>query len=122
MLMMAFSILAAAVLFGTALAIPYLRGSTAHAAPWWLAALHGVVGIAGLGCLLLALRGPPRGLDEGTASFGLVAATLLALAVLAGLGVLLMHRGRRRRAATLIGLHATLAISGFVLLAAYLFA
>ncbi len=122
MLTAAFAVLAIAVLAGTALAVQYLRGSTADAVPWPLAALHGLIGLAGLGCLVLALRGPPRGLDHGTASFGTIAATLLALAALAGLGILLMHRGRKRRAGSLIGVHATLAISGFVVLAAYLFA
>jgi hypothetical protein len=122
MLTAAFAVLAAAVLFGAALAVRFLRGAPATAVPWPAAALHGIVGIAGLGCLILALRGPPRGLDQGTASFGAIAATLLALAALAGLGILLMHRGKRRRAGTLIGLHATLAISGFVVLAAYLMA
>jgi len=122
MLTAAFAVLAAAVLFGAALAVQFVRGGTATAVPWPAAALHGFVGIAGLGCLLLALRGPPCGLGQGTASFGAIAATLLALAALAGLGVLLMHRGKKQRAGTLIGLHATLAISGFVVLAAYLMA
>jgi hypothetical protein len=122
MLIAAFVVLAAAVLKGTALAVQYLRGGDVPAPPWTLAALHGLIGVGGLCWLLLALRGPPRGLDQGTASFGAVAATLLALAALAGLGILFLHRIRKRRAGTLIGLHATLAISGFVVLAAYLWA
>jgi hypothetical protein len=122
MLTAAFAVLAAAVLFGAALAVQFVRGGNANAVPWTVAALHGIVGIAGLGCLFLALRGPQRGLDQGTASFGAIAATLLALAALAGFGVLLMRRGKKQRAGTLIGVHATLAISGFVVLAAYLMA
>ena len=51
-----------------------------------------------------------------------MAAALLAFAALAGLVILYLHRGRKRRAATLVGVHATLAVSGFVVLAAYLFA
>lgn len=120
MLIAAFAVLTTAVLFGAALAVQVLRGGPANAVPWPVAALHGIIGIAGLCCLTLALHGPPRGLDQGTASFGAIAATLLALAALAGLGILLMQRGKGRRAGTLIGLHATLAISGFVVLAAYL--
>ena len=122
MLSVAFAVLAVAVLLGAALAVRYMRGGTEHPASWTLAALHGIIGIGGLCCLVLALRGPPRGLDQGTASFGVIAATLLALAALAGLGVLLMRRGNRQRAGMLIGVHATLAVSGFVVLAAYLMA
>jgi hypothetical protein len=122
MLTTAFAVLAVAVLLGTALAVRYLRSGPANPAPWSLAALHGLIGIGGLFCLLLALRGPTRGLDQGTASFGTIAATLLAFAALAGLGVLLMRARKRQRSGTLIGLHATLAVSGFVVLAAYLLA
>jgi hypothetical protein len=117
----AFALLATAVALGTALAVLYLRSERA-AAPLLLMALHGLFGLGGLACLLLALRGPPRGLDQGTGSFGAIAAALLAAAALAGLGVLFLHRARKRRAGTLIGLHATLAVSGFVMLAAYLLA
>ncbi len=122
MLIAAFVTLAVAVLLGTALAVFYLRTTMAPAAPWPLTALHGLLGIGGLCCLVLALRGPPRGVDMGVASFGAIAAALLALAALAGLAVLLTHRLKRRRAGTLIGLHASLAVSGFVVLAAYLLA
>ena len=122
MLNVAFTVVAVAVLLGTTLAVQYLRGGIEHPTPWTLAALHGVIGIGGLCCLVLALRGPPHGLGQGTASFGVIAATLLALAALAGLGILLIRRGKKQRAGTLIGLHATLAISGFVVLAAYLVA
>lgn len=122
MLSASFAVLAAAALFGSVLAVPYLRGGTARAAPWPAAALHGIIGIGGLGLLVLGLRETPPGPDQGTAMFGPIAAALLALALLAGLVILYMHRGRKRRAATLIGVHATLAVSGFVVLAAYLFA
>lgn len=124
MLTAAFAILSAAVLLGAMRAILYLRdlrGEAAGAAPWLLTALHGLFGLGGFACLLLALRGPPRGLDRGTASFGAISAALIALAALAGFGVLLTHL-RNRRPGTLIGLHATLAVSGFVILVAYLWA
>jgi hypothetical protein len=122
MLIAAFISLGAAALLGTLLAVRYLRTETGAAAPWPLAALHGVFGIGGLCCLLLALRGPPRGLDRGTSSFGTASATLIALAALIGVWVLATHLRKRRRAGGLIGLHATLAVSGFVILAAYLLA
>lgn len=122
MLIAAFVTLAVAVLLGTTLAVLYLRGPAVPQAPWLLTVVHGLLGIGGLCCLVLALRGPPRGADLGVASFGAIAAALLSLAALAGLGAVLTHRFKRRRAGTLIGLHATLAVSGFVILAAYLLA
>ena len=125
MLIAAFVVLAAAVTLGAALAVRYLRAPAAvppRSPGWPLAAAHGVLGLGGLCLLLLALRGPPRGVELGVGSFGAISAVLLALAALAGLTVLFVHRVKRRRAATLIGLHATLAISGFVILTAYLLA
>ena len=86
MLIAAFVVLGTAVLLGSALAILRVRTDGAAAPPWWFAGLHGIFAIAGLGCLLLALRGPPRGLATGTASFGLMAAVLIVLAALVGGG------------------------------------
>jgi hypothetical protein len=124
MLTTAFVILSLAVLLGSALAIFHLRTPTdaAASAPvaWPVAALHGLLGIGGLVCLVLALRGPPRGLAQGTASFGAIATTLIALAALAGGGLLAARLRSRRPAGLLIGVHAALAVSGFVVLAAYL--
>jgi hypothetical protein len=122
MLIAAFLSLGCAVLLGTALAVFYLPTATDATVPWPLAALHGLCGIGGLVCLLFALQGPPRGLDRGTGSFGSVSATLIAAAALVGVAVLATHLRKRRRAGTLIGLHATLAVTGLVVLAAYLWA
>lgn len=119
MLTAAFVNLGIAVLLGTAIAVFYLRTGTRVPAPWPFAALHGIFAIGGLACLVLALQGPPRGLDRGTASFGAISATLLALAALAGGAVLTVRLLKQRRPGTLIALHATLAVSGFVILAAY---
>lgn len=112
--------LAGAVLLGSLLAVFYLRTTAAAAAPWLLALLHGALGIGGLGLLALTLRGPPRGLDQGTGTFGMISFGLLALAATAGIGLLVAHL-RRWRAGPLLGLHATLAVGGFVILAAYVF-
>lgn len=120
MLTIAFLVLLGAVALGSVLATLHLRGKNAPAAPWPLAATHGLLGIGGLCCLILSLGGPPRGVELGVASFGAIAAVLIALAASAGLGVLLLARLARRRAGLLIALHAMLAVSGFVLLAAYL--
>ena len=103
MLIAAFIVLGCAVLLGTALAVLHLRTQSGPpaswpAVPWPLAALHGLIGIGGLICLLLAL------------------------AALAGGGLLATRLRNRRRPGTLIGVHAALAVSGFVVLAAYLLA
>ena len=125
-LVAAFVILGVAVLLGSVLAILHLRtlkaGTPPQPPPWPLAALHGILAIAGLACLVLALRGPPRGLAQGTASFGIIAAALIVLAALFGAGLLAAHVFKRRIAGIMLGVHAMLAVSGFVILAAYVFA
>ena len=120
MLTTAFVILGIAVLLGSLLAVLYLRTEGA-AAPWPLAALHGLVAIGGLFCLALALRGPLRGVEQGTASFGIIAVTLIVSAALIGVGSLVAHLFKRRLPGILIGIHATLAVGGFAILAAYVF-
>ena len=124
MLTAAFIVLGIAVLLGSALAVLHLRTSTATLASapvsWPAAALHGLLGIGGLICLGLALRGPPRGAAQGTASFGAIAAILIVMPALAGGGLLAARLRKRPPAGALIGVHATLAVSGFVILAAYL--
>jgi hypothetical protein len=122
MLLTAFIVLTLAVLLGSALALLYLRNETGAAVPWAVSALHGLLGAGGLVCLMLALRGPARGVEQGTASFGVAAAGLIALAVLLGSGIVAMRFFKRSRAGTLIGVHAAFAVGGFVLLAAYLMA
>lgn len=118
MLYTAFTALGIAVLLGNVLAVLHLReGATPP--PWPLGALHGLIALAGLGLLGLALRGPPRGLDQGTGSFGAIAATLIALAALVGLAQLTGRLRKRRLSGMLIGIHATLAIGGFLILLAY---
>lgn len=107
-----------AVLLGCALAIIYLGGATA--APWPLAALHGVLGLAGLACLVFVLRTPAQAAAHGTQSFGMMSAWLFGLAALAG-GMILTAHLRGKRAAALIGIHATLAVSAVVIFAAYAF-
>ena len=107
---------------GALLAILYLRAGPARATSPSLAALHGLLAMAGLLCLILALDGPPRGEHMGTSSFGTIAACLIALAALAGGGMLAGHLRGKRPSEMTIGVHATLAVSGFVILAAYIFA
>ena len=122
MLTAAFVILAIAVALGAVLAVLHLRTNRTVAPPWPLAALHGFLAIVGLGCLALALRGPPRGVAQGTASFGLIAAVLFVPAALLGARLLAARVFNKRIGGGTIAVHATLAVSGFVVLAAYVFA
>jgi hypothetical protein len=79
--------------------------------------LHGICGATALALLILALRGPLPGAGLGISGFAPTAAVLLGLAILAGLWV--RSIGLRGRDPTLaIGIHATLAVFGAVLIAA----
>jgi len=121
MLSAAFVILTIAVALGTVLAMLHLRtGRTAP--PWPLGAVHGILALGGLVCLALALRGPPRGVEHGTGSFGIIAAVLFVLAALLGARLLAARLFSKRIVGGTIAIHATLAVSGFVILAAYVFA
>jgi hypothetical protein len=121
MLAAAFILLTIAVLLGSLLAVLDMR-TGAPTPRWPLAALHGLFALAGFACLLLALRGPVRGLDQGTASFGMISAWLFGAAALLALSLLTARLRKRRLSGFLIGMHATFAVSGFVVLAAYFFA
>ena len=119
----AFLILGLAVLLGSVLFVIHLRRTGAtYPAPWRLAALHGLLGVGGLFCLILALRHPPPRIDQGTAGFGAISVGLLAVAAFLGGGIFVLRLANKGRAGSLIGIHATLAISGFVILAAYVLA
>lgn len=121
MLLAAFASLAAAVLLGSTLAVLGLRGQRATL-PIPLSALHGLLALAGFICLLIGLQGPPRGAAAGVGSFGMVAAALLTLALAAGGSAFGSRLLKTPLTGLLVGVHATLAIAGFVFLAAYLFA
>ncbi len=121
MLTAAFAVLAIAVALGSLLGVLHLREG-AGLPPWPLAALHGLFAIGGLTLLALALRGPARGASQGTAGFGAAAAAILVVAALVGATLLVARLRKGRAAQGLIGLHAMIAITGFVVLAAYFFA
>lgn len=120
MLQMSLALLLAAALLGLVLAglhlaVPHRRLPV----PWpaWVA--HATIGVGGFAVLLRGLGGPPRGVAMGVGAFGRFAAILFAVALLAG-GAILFERLRyRRMPILLVGLHATLAIAGVVVLAAY---
>jgi len=121
MLLLSLSLLGSAALLGAGLAVRYLQSEGRQLPRLPFAALHAALATAGLAALLLALTAPPRGAAMGVAGFGRVAAGFLVLALLSGL-LPLSARLRRKRLKLpnlVIGLHATLAVSGVVILAAY---
>ena len=106
-------------LLGSALAARHLRGGATPPPSGLFGALHGLVGIVGVAALSVALQGPPRGVAMGVGAFGRIAAALLVLALLAGLIMFVMRLRARRIPALVIGIHATIAVSGIVICAAY---
>jgi hypothetical protein len=109
-------VLTVAVVAGTILALWHLRSTDDGASrPPLVAGLaHGAVGALGLVLLLLALRGPPRGVEAGAGAFGTTAAVLFAAAVVTGLVILAI-----RRKAIVMAIHAGIAITAYVLLLAW---
>jgi hypothetical protein len=116
MLALSFGLLLITALAGGALAALH-QGEKPPA--WQLGAMHGGLGAIGFVALLLALRGPRRGAAMDVAAFGQIAAVLLAMALLAGLAITVARLRKRQIPGLLIGIHATIAISGVVILAAY---
>jgi hypothetical protein len=104
------------VALGTTLALLYLRGRRM----WFVAIVHGVVGAAGLALLVLALRGPRHGDAMGAGSFGSIAAVLFGVALAFGLSVPLLRTRSPRIGGVVIATHASVAITGFVLLLAWI--
>ena len=117
MLMLSLLLVCGGALIGLSLAVLHGLG---RRPPLWSGLVHAATGLCGLGVLLAALGGPPRGVALGGASFGPVAAAMLGAAALAG-GLMLALRLRGTAPSVmLIGLHATVALFGVVVLAAYL--
>ncbi|HEY4043003.1 MAG TPA: hypothetical protein VGM32_14320, partial [Rhodopila sp.] len=82
-----------AVAAGTGLALWHLHHIDGAPRPPHVAGIaHGVVGTIGLGILVLALRGPARGVAAGVGSFGTIAAILFAGALLTGMIMLVFRR------------------------------
>jgi hypothetical protein len=111
----AFWILTLAVAAGAGLGLWHLRATEGGSRPPLAAGIaHGTVGTIGFCVLLFALRGPPRGVGAGVASFGPLSAMLFAGALLTGMAMLLL-----RRKAIVMAIHAGIAITGYVLLLAW---
>ena len=119
MLVTSFALLLAAAMMGTVLAAVHLGVGRGAAIPWPAWVLHGLLGAAGFAVLLLGLRGPPRGVAMGVGPFGRFAAVLLTAALLIAVAILRGRLARRPISTLTIGSHATLAIGGLVVLAAY---
>ena len=108
-------VLSIAVIAGTVLALLHLRATDSASRPPLAAGIaHGVVGAAGMIVLLLAMRGPPRGVEAGAGYFGAVSAWLFAGALATGIGILSI-----RQKALLIAIHGSIAVTGYVLLLAW---
>lgn len=106
-----------AVAMGIAAALFWLMRDRAVPAP--LAAAHATAALAAYALLIAAFAARGHGSAYGTASFGVVSATLLGAAILTGLALFLLRLAARRYPGALVGAHATLAVSGFVILAVY---
>ncbi len=118
MLRLSLILLGVAMLFGFWLAALHLRES-GKAPPLPARAAHGVLGAAGLLALLLTFGQPAQGADQGVGTFRLDAAVLLGAALAMGLGILLTFRIAPKSAGAVIALHATIAMFGLAILAAY---
>jgi hypothetical protein len=105
------------VALGLTLALLYVRGPLLRQP--FPGIIHGLTGAVGLGLLILALQGPRRGDAMGAGSFGIVAAVLFGLAL--AFGPLIWFLGRRapHLAGGIIAVHASLAITAFVLFLAW---
>ncbi len=118
MLAAAVAVFSVVVLLGLSLALLHLQRP--RGAPAALGALHGVLGASGVTLLLAAARPSAKAAAQGAGTFGFDATWLLSAALVLGLGVLfLLRRGRRPQAGLVIALHGTIAVLGYVILAAY---
>ena len=81
---------------------------------------HGVVAAFGLATLIAGIfTSPPVEDRYGVGLFPPAAAVLAGLALLAGLSIALLARRSGRGIGILIGTHATLAVTGYVMLLCY---
>lgn len=121
MLLYSLCLIGAAGTVGLGLAVWYLQSEGRHIPHWAFGLLHATLAIAGFALLLVVLSGPEKGALYGAPLMGRIAAGFLVLALLTGL-LPVNARLRRRRLplpSLVIGMHATMAISGIVILAAF---
>jgi hypothetical protein len=102
---------AVAAVGGLVLAAHVLRGKLA---PWALSLLHAALGATGLALLLLLLL---QGSVQGAVPQAvLIAFIVLVVAALGGVFLASFHLRRRLPLKTIVGLHAGLAVTGFLIL------
>jgi hypothetical protein len=119
MLIAAISAMAIAIVLGLWLASLHLVREEPPKGIPITGVLHGSAGAASVVLLLLALRGPPRGVHTGAGGFGWTAFALMVLALAGGITILSFHLRRRGAPALLIAMHGMLGIAGGVLLSAW---
>ena len=112
-------VLAAAVLGGLGL-VALSQSASPYARLRWPGWVHGGAGLVGFGLVVAGLGGPARGVAQGAGSFGLVAAAFVGAALLLGLLVFTARLRRKAPSNLAVGVHASLAVGGVVMLAAYL--
>jgi hypothetical protein len=88
-------------------------------AVWAPGAAHGALGLAGFVIMLAGLAGPPRGVSMGAGQFGVIGAGMIAIGLLLGAAVFVGRLRRKPPVSLVLGIHATLAVGGLVMLAAY---
>jgi hypothetical protein len=121
MLLAAVLVLCVAALAGLTLAMLHGSLPDGRRVPWAAGIAHGAVGAAGLALLALGLwRSPVHGAQQGATTFGPLALALICGTLLLGAAPVLARLRKRRPPIMALGLHATLAVMGIVLLAAYL--
>ena len=120
MVTVALILLLIAVLFGCWLAFLHFDGRPPAGVPGVLALMHAGPAVVGFLLFAVSFRGhPSSAVSEGTAVFGTTALGLLAAAAAIGVALLVRFRIRKKGAEALVGIHATLAVSGIVILAVY---
>ena len=120
MVTVALILLLIAVLFGCWLAVLHFDGRPPAAIPGVLVLMHAVPALVGFLLFVISFRGHPSSAgSDGRAVFSTTAMALLAGAVAVGFGLLVRFRIRKKGVEALVGIHATLAVSGIVILAVY---
>lgn len=118
MLLAAMLVLGLAVLFGLWLAGLYLLEEKPPQGLGWRQWAHATAGAAGVAVTLLALRAPDRA-GHATGGFGWTGFWLLAGALAGGLLILTQHLRGRGAPGLLVAMHGSIAVAGYIILAAY---
>jgi hypothetical protein len=88
---------------------------------WPPGAMHGGLGLVGFAMLLAGLLGGPvRGARMGASQFGAIGAALIGAGLSLGAVAFAARLRGRSPAGVVLGIHASLAVGGLVMLAAYL--